>query len=69
MGTGMAEILPFEIDLGATELLRQTLGKIERGLPAGIFVEITVKLTAKSGVAPNPSIGLFQFNQGRHERL
>src|SRR5512147_1442661 len=69
MGAGMTEVFALEIDLGSTETLRQTLGKIELSGPADIVLEVIGQFGLEASILPGLCVFLLQFQQGGHQRL
>ena len=78
VGAGVIELLALQIDLGAAArnagrrppaMLGETLGVIERRRPADIMRQIAIHLGAERGIGLGGRVGLFQFQDQRHQRL
>ena len=50
MGSGVIQVLPFQIDAGATQFTAQALRKVERAGPSYIFLENLIQFLVEVGV-------------------
>ncbi len=66
---GVIEFVALEVDLGAAQMLGQPFGVIERAWPADIMFEETVEFGLEGRIGFRILIGLFQFEDQRHQRL
>ena len=62
----MVQLIALEIDLGAADMLGQTLGKIKRARPTGILRQVIIQFLAKAGVSLGGAIGVLQFQDQGH---
>ena len=69
VGPGVVQILPFQVDLRAAQLLRQPPGVIQPGGPSGVFVQQLRELCVEGRVLLVKVIRLFQFDHRVHQRL
>jgi len=65
----MVQVLPFQIDLGPAQFFRESPGIVERCLAARILSQIILEFLLKELISLRLMIGLFQFNESRHQRL
>lgn len=64
---GVVELFALEVDLGAAQMLGQTLGEIERRGPADIILEIAVHLDLEGRVDLGLGVGFLQIEDQRHQ--
>ena len=69
MRAGVIELFALEVDFRAAAIFCQALGKIQRRRPADIMRQIAVHLLAIGRIGLGLRIGLFQFEDERHQRL
>ena len=67
MRAGMVELIPLQIDLGATQMLGEPLGKIKRAGATDIMGQIAAHLFLKRRIDLGLVIGLFQRQDERHQ--
>ena len=67
MRAGMVELIPLQIDLGATQMLGEPLGKIKRAGATDIMGQIAAHLFLKRRIDLDLVIGLFQRQDERHQ--
>lgn len=65
--TGVVELFALQVNLGAAEMLGETLGEIERRGPADIVLEIAVHLGLEGRIGLGRGVGLFQIEDQRHQ--
>src|SRR5690606_14977294 len=63
------ELIAFEVDLRAFQVLSQALGEIERARPAAVVLEQIAQLGLEGRIVLRLLVGLLQFEDERHERL
>src|ERR1700733_493525 len=66
---GVKQILAFQINLRAAEMLRQSRGELQRRRPPGEIVEQVVKFSAERFIAARLQISPLQLFERRHECL
>ena len=66
---GMEQVFALEINLGAAQFFRQSLGKVERRGPAGKVLEQASQFGLKRSVGLGKLVFVFQFEQRGHQRL
>ena len=69
MRAGMKQILPFEINFGAAEFLRQAFGEIERRGATGKIAQQSGEFILKRGIVFGAFVFLNEFVQGRYQRF
>src|SRR5262249_55401319 len=66
---GVIKLLALEIDFCATAMLGEALGEIKRRRTAHIMGQIPIHLLFEGRIGFGGGIGLFQFEDERHQRL
>jgi len=61
VGAGVVEIFPLQVDLRATVVFCEPLGKVERAGPPDKIPQQAVKLSAKIGIPPVMLKGFLQL--------
>ena len=63
----MIEILSFQIDLCAAQILCHLFGVVQAAWPAGIFVEQGGEFMVELRIVFVMIVGFFEFNDGVHQ--
>ena len=69
VAAGMVQLVALEIDLGAAEVLRQSLGEIEGAGSAGVVLVEIGQFGPESRIILRLGIGGVQFQDQRHQGL
>ena len=65
--TGVAQVLPFEPDAGATETGRQSSRRIKGGRPADVMLQQLVEPGLEPTIAARLVVGLLEIGKWRHQ--
>jgi hypothetical protein len=66
---GVIEVFALEQDARAADVLRQTLGVIDRAGPADVVLQVAIELGDEFRIFAQAQVGLGQFGQRRHQGL
>ena len=69
VGTCVVKILTFKVNLRPTNMVGQTFGVVKRRLTAHIVFEEIIQFRLETWIFLGFTIGLVQFNNGRHQRF
>ena len=66
---GVVQLVALEVDPGAAQVLRQTLGEVQRARPADVVLGEMLELGLEGRVRPRLLVGPLQVEDRRHQRL
>jgi len=69
VGSGVEEILSFEIDARPAERLAESFGVVERCWAAGVLMEERLEFSSEGRIASRRHVRTFQFVEGGHDRF